>query len=145
MSNNVFLSNCQINRLADEINGAAVGYGKMLGEKPYNEEHYIAATKKLVSKIDSFLKAVNIKDKTMRSYMVGEMISRAMRWSKGDVKVLSGSAFRKWFREDLAHDRLQINTAAPAPKEHKEPTKKLVNASEFAQFKAWQAAQSKAK
>lgn len=132
------ISNTQLNGHIDSINGALIGLSKCM-ETTYNYDDYAKAMSKLTTRLKDFAKVLGINDeKHFASYCVSALEIRTMRFSKAEVKVLSGSAFRKWFKEGLMRDRLGITFESVAePK--KATVKKTVNAKEYAAFKAWQA------
>ena len=104
----VEISMKSLNGMIDSINGAVIGVSKEL-EKPYNHDGYVAAMNKLSMRINDFMKVIRFEDnRGVKNYIISALEVRTMRFSKSEVKVLSGSAFRKWFKEGLMRDRLSV-------------------------------------
>ena len=102
------ISNSVLNKSIDAINGAVIGLSRCI-EKPYTDEEYTAAMGKISTRVRDLLKVCKLDTNNHRiSYIISAVEIRTMRFSKDEVKVLSGSAFRKWFKESLMKERLFV-------------------------------------
>ena len=104
----ISISNNNLNKLIDSINGACVGLAKVLEKPNYSKDEYIQAINKLGTRVNDFFKVIKVDhDNTMKSYTISMLETRTMRITKDKetktetVKVLSGSGFRKWFKTEL--------------------------------------------
>lgn len=104
----ISISNNNLNKLIDSINGACVGLAKVLEKPNYSKDEYTQAINKLGTRVNDFYKVIKVDhDNTMKSHTISMLEVRTMRITKDKesktemVKVLSGSGFRKWFKTEL--------------------------------------------
>lgn len=102
------ISNNQLNKFIDAINGACIALGHVLEQEHYSKDEYSEAISKLGTRVNDFLKVCKIDhDNTMKSYIISCLETMTMRKvhdkkeNKDSVKVTSGAGFRKKFRVEI--------------------------------------------
>lgn len=104
----ISISNIMLNKLIDSINGACVALGHVLEKEHYSKDEYTQAIDKLGTRVNDFFKVIKVDhDNTMKSYVISLLETDTMRMVKDketktkNVKVLSGSGFRKRFKVEI--------------------------------------------